>query len=63
MRSKKIPNSAPKRIQEIGKILAHGIFRLGIKEKAKNSQILLDNKLTSSLHSVDSKTNQHFLTL
>ncbi len=54
----KIPNSSHQRLQEIGKILSAGIYRLEIKERSQNCQILLDNKPFPSLHSIDSNLNQ-----
>jgi hypothetical protein len=54
----KITSSAHERLQEIGKILANGIYRLEVKERSQNPQILVDNKPFPSLHSVDSNLNQ-----
>ncbi len=57
-RKPKPANSSQERLQEIGKILSNGIYRLEAKERSKNSQILLDNKPFPSLHSVGSNPNQ-----
>lgn len=54
----KIPNSSHERLQEIGKILANGIYRLEAKERSQNPKILVDNKPFPSLHSIDSNFNQ-----
>ena len=54
----KIPNSSHERLQEIGKILANGIYRLEVKERSQNLHILVDNKPFPSLHSIDSNLNQ-----
>lgn len=54
----KITSSAHERLQEIGKILSAGIYRLEVKERSQNLQILVDNKLFPSLHNVDSNFNQ-----
>ncbi len=57
-RESKSVNLSQERLQEIGKILSNGIYRLEAKERGKSSQILLDNKPSPSLHSVDSNLNQ-----
>lgn len=62
-RESKSANLSRERLQEIGKILSNGIYRLEAKERSKNSQILLDNKPFPSLHSVDSNPNQTLATL
>lgn len=62
-RNPKPVNFSQERLQEIGKILSNGIYRLEAKERSKNSQILLDNKPFPSLHSVDSNPNQTLATL
>jgi hypothetical protein len=62
-RKPKPANSSQERLQEIGKILSNGIYRLEAKERSKNSQILLDNKSFPSLHSVGSNHNQTSATL
>ena len=62
-RESKSVNLSQERLQEIGKILSNGIYRLEAKERSKNSQILLDNKPFPSLHSVDSNPNQTLATL
>lgn len=56
-RNQKALTSSQEKLREIGRILLSGICRLEAKERFQNSQILLDNKLPSSLHSVDSNLN------
>lgn len=62
-RNPKPVNFSQERLQEIGRILSNGIYRLEAKERSKNSQILLDNKPFPSLHSVGSNHNQTLTTL
>ncbi len=62
-RESKSVNLSQERLQEIGKILSNGIYRLEAKERSKSSQILLDNKPFPSLHSVGSNPNQTLTTL
>ncbi len=60
-RNQKTPNSSQEKLREIGRILLSGICRLEAKERSQNSQILLDNKPSPSLHSIDSNLNQQFM--
>lgn len=57
-KKQKIEISPHKKLQEIGKILSYGIYRLEEKERSQNSQILVDNKPFPSVHSIDSNLNQ-----
>ena len=56
-------NSTHDKLKEIGKILSNGIYRLELKERDQNPQILLDNKPFPSLYSVGSNYNQTLATL
>lgn len=60
-KSQKTPNPSREKLNEIGRILMSGIYRLEAKERSQNSQILLDNKPFRSLHSIDSNLNQQFM--
>lgn len=60
-KKQKPANLSQERLQEIGKILSNGIYRLEEKERSRNSQILVDNKPFPSLHSVDSNLNQQVM--
>jgi hypothetical protein len=54
----KSTNLSRERLQEIGKILSDGIYRLEAKKRSRNNQISVDKKHFSSLHSIDSNLNQ-----
>jgi hypothetical protein len=57
-KNRKPKPASHEKLQEIGKILSNGSYRLEEKERSKNSQILVDNKPFPSVHSIDSNSNK-----